>query len=327
MLSTGSEVALCIDAYEQLKREGIKARVVSMPSWEIFEYYCRKHPEYREQVLPSAVSARVSVEQASTLGWARYVGRTGHTIGMETFGASAPLKELQRKFGFTPESIIAAAKAQIAWPHHITRERCDAVLFDMDGVVTDTASIHAACWKTMFDEYLKKWAPQNGHVLPEGTPADPSDAETVCGLGNRKNDLVNERFASGVEAYPGSVAFLKSLRPSGIKTAIVTSSQNCQTVLQAAGVGDLFDARVDGNVIAQQHLSGKPAPDSYLKAAEMLGVKPDRAVVIEDAISGVQAGARGRFGLVIGVARKDNVAELKAQGADVVVHDLAELLP
>jgi len=360
LLSTGSEVALCIDAYEQLKREGIKARVVSMPSWEIFEYYCRKHPEYREQVLPSAVSARVSVEQASTLGWARYVGRTGHTIGMETFGASAPLKELQRKFGFTPESIIAAAKAQIAWPHHITRERCDAVLFDMDGVVTDTASIHAACWKTMFDEYLKKWAQRNGQpfrpfdvatdyklyvdgkpryqgvidflksrgiVLPEGTPADPSDAETVCGLGNRKNDLVNERFASGVEAYPGSVAFLKSLRPSGIKTAIVTSSQNCQTVLQAAGVGDLFDARVDGNVIAQQHLSGKPAPDSYLKAAEMLGVKPDRAVVIEDAISGIQAGARGRFGLVIGVARKDNVAELKAQGADVVVHDLAELLP
>src|SRR5881296_3830921 len=360
LLCTGSEVPLCIDAYEQLKREGIKARVVSMPSWEIFEYYCRKHPEYREQVLPSAVSARVSVEQASTLGWARYVGRTGHTIGMETFGASAPLKELQRKFGFTPESIIAAAKAQIAWPHHITRERCDAVLFDMDGVVTDTASIHAACWKTMFDEYLKKWAQRNGQpfrpfdvatdyklyvdgkpryqgvidflksrgiVLPEGTPADPSDAETVCGLGNRKNDLVNERFASGVEAYPGSVAFLKSLRPSGIKTAIVTSSQNCQTVLQAAGVGDLFDARVDGNVIAQQRLSGKPAPDSYLKAAEMLGVKPDRAVVIEDAISGVQAGARGRFGLVIGVARKDNVAELKAQGADVVVHDLAELLP
>jgi transketolase len=359
LLSTGSEVALCIDAYEQLKREGIKARVVSMPSWEIFEYYCRKHPEYREQVLPSAVSARVSVEQASTLGWARYVGRTGHTIGMETFGASAPLKELQRKFGFTPESIIAAAKAQIARPHHITRERCDAVLFDMDGVVTDTASIHAACWKTMFDEYLKKWAQQNGQpfrpfdiatdyklyvdgkpryqgvrdflksrgiVLPDGTPEDPSDAETVCGLGNRKNDLVNERFASGVEAYPGSVAFLKSLRPTGIKTAIVTSSQNCQTVLQAAGLGDLFDARVDGNVIAQQRLSGKPAPDSYLKAAEMLGVKPDRAVVIEDAISGVQAGARGRFGLVIGVARKDNVAELKAQGADVVVHDLAELL-
>ena len=109
MLATGSEVALCIDAYEQLKAEGVKARVVSMPSWEIFEYYCRQHPEYREHVLP-AVTARVSVEQAATLGWARYVGMTGRSIGMETFGASAPLK-LQRKFGFTPEAIVAAASA------------------------------------------------------------------------------------------------------------------------------------------------------------------------------------------------------------------------
>jgi transketolase len=114
LLATGSEVALCIDAYERLTAEGINARVVSMPSWEIFEYYCRHHPEYREHVLPAAVTARVSVEQASTLGWARYVGMTGHTIGMETFGASAPLKELQRKFGFTPEYIVAAAKKQVA---------------------------------------------------------------------------------------------------------------------------------------------------------------------------------------------------------------------
>jgi transketolase len=114
LLGTGSEVSLCIEAYEQLKAEGIKTRVVSMPSWEIFEYYCRHHPEYREHVLPAAVAARVSVEQASTLGWARYVGATGKTIGMETFGASAPLKELQRKFGFTPESIVAAAKEQLA---------------------------------------------------------------------------------------------------------------------------------------------------------------------------------------------------------------------
>jgi transketolase len=114
LLATGSEVSLCLEAYEQLKAEGIKARVVSMPSWEIFEYYCRQHPEYREHVLPAAVTARVSVEQASTLGWARYVGSTGRTIGMETFGASAPLKELQRKFGFTPESIVTAAKEQVA---------------------------------------------------------------------------------------------------------------------------------------------------------------------------------------------------------------------
>jgi transketolase len=114
LLATGSEVALCLEAYEQLKTEGIKARVVSMPSWEIFEYYCRQHPEYREHVLPAAVTARVSVEQASTLGWARYVGSTGRTIGMETFGVSAPLKELQRKFGFTPAHIIAAAREQLA---------------------------------------------------------------------------------------------------------------------------------------------------------------------------------------------------------------------
>jgi transketolase len=114
LLATGSEVSLCIEAYEQLKAEGVKARVVSMPSWEIFEYYCRHHPEYREQVLPEAVTARVSVEQASTFGWARYVGSGGHSIGMETFGASAPLKELQKKFGFTPENVIMAAKEQIA---------------------------------------------------------------------------------------------------------------------------------------------------------------------------------------------------------------------
>ena len=114
LLATGSEVALCVDAYERLKAEGVKARVVSMPSWEIFEQYCREHPEYREHVLPSAVVARVSVEQASTLGWARYVGTSGQTIGMETFGASAPLKELERKFGFTPENVVGAAKAQVA---------------------------------------------------------------------------------------------------------------------------------------------------------------------------------------------------------------------
>jgi transketolase len=114
LLATGSEVSLCIEAYEQLRAEGIRARVVSMPSWELFEQYCHEHPDYREQVLPDAVTARVSVEQGATLGWARYVGRHGHTIGMETFGASAPLKELQKKFGFVPEHIVAAARAQLA---------------------------------------------------------------------------------------------------------------------------------------------------------------------------------------------------------------------
>jgi HAD superfamily hydrolase (TIGR01509 family) len=164
-------------------------------------------------------------------------------------------------------------------------------------------------------------------VLPEGTSQDPPSAETVCGLGNRKNELVNDRFASaGVEAYPGAVAFILYLRRMGIKTAVVTSSENCQAVLRAAKVDDLFDARVDGEVLAEQRLAGKPAPDSFLKAAEMLGVMPQRAVVIEDAISGVRAGAQGGFGLVIGVARKGNEEELKAQGADIVVNDLAELL-
>jgi transketolase len=359
LLATGSEVALCIDAYEQLKAEGINARVVSMPSWEVFEYYCHKHPEYREEVLPSTVKARVSVEQASTLGWSRYVGTFGRTIGMETFGASAPLKELQRKFGFTPESVVEAAREQFL-QGKFSPAKYEAFLFDMDGVITDTASIHATCWKIMFDEFLKRRAAQKGepfrpfdiasdyklHVdgkprfegvrdflksrditLPEGTPQDPPSAETMGGLGNRKNQLVSDHLSSkGAEAYPGTVAFIAYLRRLGIKTAVVTSSQNCQAVLQAAKVGDLFDARVDGNLLVQQHLAGKPAPDTFLKAAEMLGVKPDRAVVLEDAISGVKAGAQGGFGLVIGVNRKGNAAELRANGANIVVNDVAELL-
>jgi len=245
-------------------------------------------------------------------------------------------------------------------PPVITPDRYDAVLLDMDGVITDTASIHAACWKMMFDEFLQKWASQNAQpfrsfdiatdyklyvdgkpryqgvrdflksrsiVLAEGTPQDPPSAETVCGLGNRKNELVNARLASaGAEAYPGTVAFIMYLRRMGIKTAVVTSSQNCQAVLQAAKVGDLFDARVDGDVLVKHHLAGKPAPDSFLKAAEMLQAMPKRAVVVEDAISGVKAGAQGGFGLVIGVDRKGNAEELKAQGAHIVVNDLAELL-
>jgi alpha,alpha-trehalose phosphorylase len=131
---------------------------------------------------------------------------------------------------------------------------------------------------------------------------------------------------SGVEAYPGSVTFIKYLRRIGIKTAVVTSSQNCETVLHAAKLDDLFDARVDGDVLIEEGLAGKPAPDSFLRAAEMLGVIPQCAVVIEDAISGVRAGAQGGFGLVIGVDRKGNAKELKAHGADMVVDDLAELL-
>jgi ribose 5-phosphate isomerase B len=242
----------------------------------------------------------------------------------------------------------------------ISRDRFDAVLLDMDGVVTDTATIHATCWKLMFDEYLRKGSAATGSkfrafdinkdyklyvdgkpryegvrdflksrniILPEGSPEDPPSAETICGLGNRKNELVNQMIAtSGVEAYPGSVAFVQHLRRIGIKTALVTSSQNAQPVLSAAHIADLFDVRVDGDVVIAEGLAGKPAPDAFLKAAEMLDVIPQRAVVIEDALSGVQAGARGGFGLVVGVARKGNAKELTAHGADMVVKDLAELI-
>jgi beta-phosphoglucomutase family hydrolase len=242
-----------------------------------------------------------------------------------------------------------------------TRNRYEAVLIDMDGVVTDTAGVHAACWKRMFDEFLQKWSARRAEpfrafdvssdyklyvdgkpryqgvrdflgsrdiVLPEGTAADPPTAETVCGLGNRKNELVNDFLAShGVKAYPGTVAFLEYLRRTHVKTAVVTSSQNCDAVLKSANVRDFFDARVDGDVLMREGLAGKPAPDSFLKAAEMLEVTPERAVVIEDALSGVSAGSKGGFGLVIGVARKGNAEELKAHGAHVVVDDLAELLP
>ena len=242
----------------------------------------------------------------------------------------------------------------------ITRERYDAVLLDLDGVITDTANLHAACWKQMFDEYLQKRATQRGEAfhpfdiatdyrlyvdgkprydgvrdfltsrgirLPEGSPDDPPQAETVDGLGNRKNDLVNRIIEDkGVEPYEGSVELIRQLRHRGFKIAVVTSSQNCTAVLKAAKLDHFFDVQVDGNVIHAQHLAGKPAPDTYLMAARLLGVEPARAVVIEDAISGVEAGAAGNFGLVIGVARKGNAEELKHQGAHVVVKDLGELV-
>jgi beta-phosphoglucomutase family hydrolase len=242
----------------------------------------------------------------------------------------------------------------------ITRERYDAVLLDLDGVITDTANIHAACWKQMFDEYLQKRATLRGEAfrpfdlvtdyelfvdgkprfdgvrdfltsrgtqLPEGHPDDPPQVETVCGLGNRKNALVNEVIEDmGVEPYEGSVQFIHQLRRHGFKIAVVTSSQNCTAVLKAAKLDGVFDVQVDGNMIQAQQLAGKPAPDTYLLAAKLVGIEPARAVVIEDAISGVQAGAAGNFGLVIGVARKGNAEELKHHGAHLVVNDLGELV-
>jgi len=233
------------------------------------------------------------------------------------------------------------------------------VLLDLDGVITDTASIHAACWKQMFDEYLQKRAIERGEAfrpfdiaadyrlyvdgkprydgvrdfltsrgirLPEGSPDDPAQAETVHGLGNRKNDLVNKIIEEGgVVPYEGSVKFLHQLRNQRFKVAVVTSSQNCTAVLKAAKLDHFFDVQVDGNTIHVQHLAGKPAPDTFLMAARLLGVEPKRAIVIEDALSGVEAGSAGDFGLVIGVARKGNAEELRRHGAHLVVNDLGEL--
>ena len=242
----------------------------------------------------------------------------------------------------------------------INRDQFDAVLLDLDGVITDTASIHAAAWKQMFDAYLQKRAAEgreqfrsfdivsdyqryvdgklrydgvrdflasrNIH-LPEGIPDDPPEAETVGGLGNRKDELVNKVISEeGVKPYEGSVRFIRQLRDRGFKMAVVTSSQNCDAVLKAAKVEDFFEVRVDGNTVREHHLAGKPAPDTYLMAAKLLGADPTRSVVVEDAISGVQAGRQGNFGCVIGVARKGNAEELRRHGAHLVVHDLGELV-
>ena len=242
----------------------------------------------------------------------------------------------------------------------ITRDRYDAVLFDLDGVITNTASIHAACWKQMFDEYLQMREAQTGqtfprfdaladyrlHVdgkprfdgvrdflksrgihLPQGSPHDPPEAETVCGLGNRKNRLVTRAIEDkGVEAYEGSVRFIHELRSHGYKVAVVSSSENCEAVLKAAKVDGLFEVRVDGAMVEAQHLAGKPAPDTFLIAAKLLDVEPRRSIVVEDALSGVEAGLAGKFGLVVGVARRDNAEELRRHGAHLVVNDLSELL-
>jgi HAD superfamily hydrolase (TIGR01509 family) len=174
---------------------------------------------------------------------------------------------------------------------------------------------------------VRDFLTSRGIRLPEGSPDDPPEAETVDGLGNRKNDLVNKIIEDkGVEPYEGSVKLLYQLRHQGFKIAVVTSSQNCTAVLKAAKLEHFFDVQVDGNTIHARHLAGKPAPDTYLMAANLLRVEPARAVVIEDALSGVEAGSNGKFGLVIGVARKGNANELRRYGAHVAVNDLGELV-
>jgi beta-phosphoglucomutase family hydrolase len=230
-----------------------------------------------------------------------------------------------------------------------------ACLFDMDGVVTKTAVVHAAAWKQMFDEFLRTQPGQapfdsvkdyddyvdgkprlegtesfldSRHIsLPTGDPDDKPGAHTVYGLSNRKNELVLEVLKrDGVEVYPGSRRYIDAVRAAGLKTAIVSSSANTEAVLTAGGVADLFDARVDANVAKERGLHGKPAPDTFLEAARMLGVAPADAAVYEDALAGVAAGHAGKFGLVVGVDRVGQADQLREHGADVVVKDLADLL-
>ncbi len=231
-----------------------------------------------------------------------------------------------------------------------------ACLFDLDGVLTGTAILHREAWKRTFDEFLhtrdgagfreftdldyatfvdgrpradgvREFLRSRGIELPEGTPDDPVDAPTVNGVGNRKNELVLRIIEErGVNPYPGSVRYLEAAKGAGLRIAVVTSSANGAMVLAAADLTAYYEVLIDGNVIRERHLKGKPAPDSFLAGADALGVEPSRAAVFEDALSGVQAGRAGGFGYVVGVNRADQAGELRAHGADVVVDDLAELL-
>ena len=235
-----------------------------------------------------------------------------------------------------------------------------ACLFDLDGVLTETATLHAKAWKQMFDEFLGSRAQSGGAPfvpfdevsdydeyvdgkprddgtrsflasrsieLPEGTAEDPASADTIHGLGRRKNDVLLSLMRKwGVEAYPGSVRYLKAARHAGLLTAVVSSSTNCREVLIAAGIVHLFDARIDGLVATRKGLAGKPAPDTFLAAADALGVTPAQAAVFEDALAGVQAGRAGGFGLVVGLDRTGQAEQLRKHGADVVVDDLNVLM-
>jgi beta-phosphoglucomutase family hydrolase len=227
-------------------------------------------------------------------------------------------------------------------------------LFDLDGVLTKTATVHFAAWKRTFDEFLQRHEPgsepfgqldynryvdgkhradgvrgflaSRGITLPEGSPADAPDAATVQGIATRKNALVLQELEEhGVEVYPGSVDYLRAVKDAGLATAVVTASANGEQVIAAGGFADLIDARVDGVVAARDHLRGKPEPDTFLAGARVLGVEPAQAVVFEDAISGVEAGRAGNFGYVVGVDRVGQADALQAAGADVVVTDLSEL--
>jgi beta-phosphoglucomutase family hydrolase len=232
-------------------------------------------------------------------------------------------------------------------------------LFDLDGVLTKTAKVHAAAWEEMFNAYLRDRAAHAGErfvpfdpvadydeyvdgkpryegvqsfllargiALPRGEPSDPPDAETIDGLGNRKNEIVLRLIREqGVEAYEGSVRYVRAARDAGLRRAVVSSSTNCRDVLVAAGIEDLFEVRIDGVVAEREHLRGKPAPDTFLAGARALGARPEEASVFEDALAGVAAGRAGAFGFVVGVDRVGQAEALREHGADVVVSDLDEL--
>jgi beta-phosphoglucomutase family hydrolase len=239
-------------------------------------------------------------------------------------------------------------------------DRITTCLFDLDGVLTQTARVHARAWKEMFDDFLRDWSERTGEPfhpfdrptdydeyvdgkprldgvhsflesrgidLPMGSPTDPPEAETVHALGTRKNDLVLEFIREqGVEPYEGSVRFVEAARGQGLRRAVVSSSTNCLDVLVAAGIDRLFEVRIDGAVAEREHLAGKPAPDTFLAGARRLAAEPADAAVFEDALAGVEAGRAGNFGWVVGVDRTGQAEALRRRGADVVVQDLGELL-
>jgi beta-phosphoglucomutase family hydrolase len=255
----------------------------------------------------------------------------------------------------TTQKVMVPVSSALGLPENVR-----ACLFDLDGVLTDTASVHTKAWKAMFDDYLSQRAERTGDKfvpfdpsadyqkyvdgkkredgvrsfldsrgieLPDGSPDDLGDAETVYGLGNRKNDMFQKVLKEdGVKVFDGSRRYLEAVSSAGLGIAVVSSSANTRDVLQITGLERFVQQRVDGVTLREEHIAGKPAPDSYLRGAQLLDVSPDAAAVFEDALSGVQAGRDGNFGFVVGVDRVGQAEELRRNGADVVVTDLAELL-
>jgi len=224
-------------------------------------------------------------------------------------------------------------------------ESIKGCLFDLDGVLTQTAKVHDAAWKEMFDDFLRRYPGQapfdpvadyddyvDGKPRDEGTRSFLEsrgihlDDAAIEELGSKKNEIVLRRLAQdGVETYPGSVKYVQAVKKAGLRRAVVSASTNCKQVLEAAGIADLFEARIDGIVVEREHLRGKPAPDSFLAGAEALGLEPGQCAVFEDALAGVAAGKAGGFGFVVGVDRAGQADALREHGASVVVADLADL--